>query len=155
MNVRKAMDAKIIILIVVFAITAIIFYNSFVDVGASHQLSDSLVEAVHPMENNRKEDYAEQAYLESLIRKLAHVVEYAALGIAVMVLARRVEKTHQRKLYAAAHFYVLLVAVLDEHIQSFSNRTSSTGDILLDFAGALIGFALVAAVDFVLGKVKQ
>ena len=62
-----------------------------------------------------------------------------------MLLVYRIKKDYGVGLYATAFFYVLLVAVLDEHIQSFSDRTSSTGDILLDFIGSLTGFAAVVA----------
>ena len=136
MNGRKGLIATIAAIIL---ITSVIFYNSFVDIDLSHQASNSVVNAIHPMENYQKEDYIEHGNLEVLVRKMAHIIEYAALGIAVILFVRFVEKNYQKKWYATAFFYVLLVAVLDEHFQGFSGRNSSTDDILLDLGGGLLG----------------
>ena len=97
----------------------------------------------------------EKDYLELIVRKMAHLIEYAVLGIAVMLFVKCVEKDYLKRLYGTALFYVLFVAVLDEYIQGFSGRTSSTGDILLDFLGALVGFAFVFAILFVRKRLKN
>jgi len=151
MTGRKVLIAAIA---AVLMITSVIFYNSFVDLDSSHQASNSVVNAIHPMESYQKEDYIEHDILEKLVRKLAHIIEYAALGIAVILLVKCVEKDYQKKLYATAFFYVLLVAVLDEHFQSFSGRNSSTDDILLDLGGGLLGGCLGYGIYGLLAKLK-
>jgi len=129
--------------------TLFIFGNSFAGYDMSHDTSNSISEIILP------DKYSDSEKVLLIIRKMAHLIEYAALGMAVMQFAKYVEKDYRKKLYALACFYVLFVAVLDEHIQSFSDRTSSTGDILLDFFGALIGFAIVLVVHFIYEKFKN
>ncbi len=119
------------------------------DIVASHQDSNIVIDVII------SEPSAESDKLELIVRKTAHLIEYAALGMAVMLFVKRVEKDYCKKLYGAELFCVLFIAVVDEYIQSFSNRTSSTGDVLLDFIGALIGFALVLVIHFIYVKLKN
>lgn len=119
---------------IVVAITVFIFSNSIRSYDASRNTSDAVSEIILPNE------YATNEAISLLIRKIAHLVEYAALGCAVMLVVLAFRNDAGKMLYGTGLFYVLAVAVIDEHIQSFSDRTSSTGDIILDFGGALIGF---------------
>ena len=124
-------------LFLIVMITLFIFSNSLASYDQSHHTSDSVSQIILPNEYSDNEDVL------LIVRKIAHLIEYALLGIAVTVLLKCIEKDFQRKIYSVVLFYTLFVAVLDEHIQSFSDRTSSTADILLDFAGAMIGMVLV------------
>lgn len=146
---RKRIVKCGIMVAVIIIITVIIFGNSFADYDISHNTSDAVSEIILP------DKYSDSETMLLIIRKLAHLIEYAALGISVMLLVKFIEFDFRSKLYAVALFYVLFVAVIDEHIQSFSDRTSSTGDILLDFFGALIGFAFVIAIHFIYTKIKK
>ena len=135
-------------LTVIVAITLFIFGNSLLGYNTSHNTSDAVSDLILPDAYSRDET----ALL--IIRKAAHLIEYAALGFAVMLLAEYVSRTYGKKLYGTALFYVLFVPVLDEYIQSFSDRTSSIGDVLLDFLGALLGFALLFLMRLVCSKGK-
>jgi VanZ family protein len=146
---NKQITKYIVSVGIVIAITVFIFSNSFKGYDASRYASDAVSNIILPHE------YATSETASLLVRKFAHLFEYAALGMAVMQFAKYVEKDYRKKLYALACFYVLFVAVLDEHIQSFSDRTSSTGDILLDFFGAIIGFAIVITIHFIFVKLKN
>ena len=99
--------------------------------------------------------YAQNETASLIIRKFAHLLEFAALGFTVMVFVECVKNDYRKKLHSTALFYVLVVAVLDEHIQSFSDRNSSTDDILLDFCGGLIGFFLAWLIALAYRKFKQ
>lgn len=132
----------------VVAITIFIFSNSFDDYTASKCMSDTVSEIVLPHE------YAIRENVSLLVRKIAHLLEYAVLGISVM-LSIKFNESISKKLCAWALFYVLFIAVIDEHIQSFSDRISSTKDILLDFCGALIGFAIVIITHYIYSKIKK
>ena len=129
--------------------TLFILYNSVADYDKSHEVSDSV--SVIILQNN-------QAITESVkmqVRKAAHLIEYAALGVAVITLAKQVEKDFGKKYYSMTLFYVLAVAVIDEHIQSFSDRTSSTSDILLDFTGAVIGMLAVLGTMWIVKRIRR
>jgi VanZ family protein len=146
---KKRMVKYGIMLAAILTVTLFIFGNSFAGYDMSHDTSNSISEIILP------DKYSDSEKVLLIIRKMAHLIEYAALGMAVMHFIKCVEKDYRKKLYALACFYVLFIAVLDEHIQSFSDRTSSTGDILLDFFGALIGFAIVITMHFVYVKLKK
>ena len=127
----------ILLFVAVIGVTAFILINSFMDVSSSHNLSEKVTVIVSP-----KGVYG----LEDIVRKLAHVVEFFALGVFTMLLSVFLHYRWKRNGIGFVLFYVLAVAVLDEHIQTFSDRTGSTSDIVLDFLGAFIGIALVWAV---------
>ena len=54
-----------------------------------------------------------------------------------------------------ALFSLLAIGVLDEFLQSFSSRNSSVNDILLDFAGGVLGMCLTTALIKVINFVKH
>lgn len=77
-----------------------------------------------------------------LVRKAAHLFEYALLGGGLFFYFRYQKYTTiDQWIYSL--FIVLLFATTDEYIQSFVGRTSSVRDVLLDFTGGIIGIGLV------------
>lgn len=120
--------------LIVLLVTSFIIANSLEGLEQSRDASNAVSDAILPQE------YAQSKDARRLVRKAAHLVEYAALGVAVMLLTKEISVDFEKKCYGTALFYVLAVAVADEHIQRFSDRTSSTGDIILDFCGAVVGF---------------
>ncbi len=79
------------------------------------------------------------SYYHGLIRKLAHLTEYAVLGsLACRAFAGSAVNLLRRHYYLAASLLVLLVAVSDEFNQSFNpERTGSPVDVLIDLSGGL------------------
>ncbi len=80
-----------------------------------------------------------------LIRKAAHVTEYAILAV---LWSRALQPPSTRpwrwQLAAAAVVICFLVASIDELSQSFRpNRQGSPYDVLLDTVGAFIGVGLI------------
>ena len=87
-------------------------------------------------------------YLHFIVRKLAHVIEYAILGL-LLFRAWRGERKIEWRLSWARHALgmVIVVAAVDEFHQSFvASRGSSPRDALLDTLGA----ALVLAIAWLL-----
>ena len=82
-----------------------------------------------------------------LIRKVAHLAEFAALGLCVGGFTYHLGWLRQRTYVALPMLITLGVAVIDEFIQLFSARGSLVGDIVLDYCGALVGLALVATMS--------
>ena len=81
-----------------------------------------------------------QAHL--LLRKAAHVTEYAILtGLLFRALRGSIAGFWWRA--ALALLPALLFAPADEFHQSFvPSRTSSLGDVLIDYGGALVGILI-------------
>ena len=83
---------------------------------------------------------------EAFVRKTAHFVEYAVLGAECAGLAIALSKRVISPYLWMSLFAVLMAAVLDEAVQSFTGRTSLVSDVLLDFTGGLVGIAVVLLV---------
>lgn len=130
-------------------ITLLIFCNSLSNYDKSHYTSDVVSGLILPNK------YVDNETVELIIRKMAHLVEYALLGCVVILTVLRFRGDTGEKYYGTALFYVLAVAVIDEHIQSFSDRTSSTGDIILDFCGAILGFFIGWLLMKAYAKIKR
>ena len=159
---------------IVLLVSGFIFGNSFKDYEKSRKTSDKIVSVIAPDEENKSQavdsmveiggaisvwtdhnDAPEEISVGFVIRLFAHLIEFSALGAAVMGLVLAVRAEYGRLFLGWAFFYVLAVAVTDEYIQSFSDRSSSIGDVLLDFSGALIGFAAVLLVYYVIVWIKR
>lgn len=81
-----------------------------------------------------------------LVRKLAHLVEYAILG-ALLFRALRAGRTGWRASWAAGAVAIALgVAATDELLQSLSPlRTGTPSDVVIDLAGAAVAQMLLKA----------
>lgn len=146
---QRPMNLILFLCFIVALITAFVFLNSAMDYESSHNASGNVTNIItaNKQSNNR--------VIELIIRKMAHMIEYAFLGIAVISLNFCLKKQYGKSFYGFALFYALAVAVTDEHIQSYSDRTSSTEDIIIDFVGALLGFFLVHLVVSVARKLGK
>ncbi|MBO5248659.1 MAG: VanZ family protein [Clostridia bacterium] len=134
----------------VLALTTFIFANSLMDSETSHEMSGGLIDLLFLRE------WLDNPALQLIVRKIAHGVEFFALGAAVMGLVLEARRQFQKKPLGTAFFYVLFIAVIDEHIQRFSNgRTSSTSDILLDFFSAAFAFVVVWGLFFLISRRKM
>ncbi|MDR0898627.1 MAG: VanZ family protein, partial [Oscillospiraceae bacterium] len=71
-----------------------------------------------------------------------HAVEFAALGAAAVLLLTALRRVHAHMLLHAAGA-VLAVAVADEAIQIFTGRGAMVQDVLLDFAGGMVGLLVM------------
>ena len=82
------------------------------------------------------------AKVQFLVRKAAHVTEYAILA---MLLFRALVQRSTARVWQAALVVLIAAgyATLDEFHQSFvASRTGSPGDVLIDTSGALLGAAI-------------
>ena len=88
----------------------------------------------------------------ALVRKLAHMAEFCALAVAIGGTTVQLGKITGRRYICLPLLAALCTAVCDEFLQTFTaDRAGQVSDVLVDMAGALIGFGLVAAVC-VIGK---
>ena len=78
--------------------------------------------------------------MDTLVRKCAHVTEYAVLGVLSAVLFLRAGRVR----FHWAALLCLAAAAADETIQIFSDgRGPRVTDVCIDFGGALCGICLV------------
>ena len=79
------------------------------------------------------------------VRKIAHFVEFAALGVVSSLLFKGFLKSKSIYLLIVA-LCGFFVALMDETIQIFSNRGSSVRDVWIDVFGYVAGAVIVAAI---------
>ncbi len=80
---------------------------------------------------------------EWLIRKGAHMAEYAVLAVLLSGFFSTFPSLGRRRQGAAAWLFSVLYAATDEFHQMFSGgRTPAVRDVLIDGAGAALGAAL-------------
>lgn len=127
--------SRILLLCLILAVTVFIFSNSLKGSAASTRDSNFFIRIIESLFGETDLD------LHFLVRKAAHLAEFAVLGLLVACIMYQLKFPVARFGYGL--FYVLAVAVTDEFIQIFTGRTSSVIDILIDFAGAFIGIGLV------------
>lgn len=133
----------------IVGVTAFIFSNSLKGSEASHKDSDVILSWVRPFL-----DWIAGGDLEKLsyiVRKAAHMTEFCVLALLIGWLSY----TLCKNFHGYGVFYTLAVAVTDEFIQSFSDRTSQILDVLIDFSGALIGFGLVFLIKIIIKRKKN
>src|SRR5947207_10078224 len=84
------------------------------------------------------------ASIQLVIRKCAHLTEYAILA----ALFYRALRLHRARVLGAAFVFAGLYAALDEFHQSFvASRTGSPLDVMIDCAGAMIGLVIYRLIN--------
>lgn len=78
-----------------------------------------------------------------VLRKVAHIIEYALLGAVIQWGRDSFEKQNKKTSVWLPLFTILSMGVLDEFFQGFRGRGSAVSDVLLDFAGGLLGMLMV------------
>ena len=149
MKRRVNNSAQITVLLVIILLTiGFIWSNSLQSIPESQAESQSVLEIIEPI---LEAFVGEGNVTENLVRKLAHFAEFALLGVELVLLLAATHKISLQNVINCM-FASLLVAVIDETIQVYSQRGSQVTDVILDFTGALIGILLTIAI---LGAVKH
>ena len=143
----------IILIALVVLMTGYIFSNSLKNREDSSTSSEGIVKIIKPIVD--PQDKIPEDVFHNIIRKLAHMTEFGALGILVALLSDLLRRYFGRKFISFPFFYCLLAAVLDECFQSFSDRSPEVRDVLIDFSGATLGILFVTVIIFVLIKTKK
>lgn len=139
-------------------VTGFIWSNSLKDSEISHAQSDVIMEAVEPVLTpviRQDTEEATEKKLSFVVRKAAHFIEFAALGICVGGFAASLSSLKKRSFWVFGPVICLAVAGCDEFIQSFFDRTSSIKDVALDMCGSITGLLLVAVVVFLWKRRKE
>lgn len=133
------MGPAIILLVVLF-----IWGHSLIPADQSSVESGRIVALLAPILERIK---IEPGQWQTLVRKAAHMTEFALLGLAwTVTLVRCKAVSWPRKLGTAAAV-CMTTALVDETIQLFvPGRSGQISDVWIDLLGAAIGIALVLAV---------
>ena len=135
---------KWIVLLLILCL-AFIWGNSMLPIPQSKALSGWVLERVRGLLGLEPQPQPEETLNNHMIRKIAHFLEYAALGglLTLYLGVRRSDGPAQlRKLIA----FGFGAAFLDETIQIFSSRGPGISDVWLDIAGYTVGCLLLLLV---------
>ena len=152
-------------ILVAFNIAAIclilcfIFGNSLLDQQESGEMSASVLEVLYPVirpvVNFLTGTSASDALLHTVVRKLAHFTEFAALAASAALLLLQLCGTWRTHAMGYLLFGTLFSAVLDEFLQSFTGRGPSVRDVMIDFGGALFGMTATLLLRALIGALMR
>ena len=133
----KNKKIKILLHIMVVAWVCVIFMLSLQEGDVSSNLSNNIVQDIIGEQDNIN-DVNSFSAIKTIVRKSAHVTEYAILAI---LLCFNITKTKYR------YIFVLLtgicVASTDEFIQTFvEGRGGSVTDVFIDSIGLFLGIVI-------------
>ena len=121
-------------LLLVVVLTAVIFVNSSLPATESGKLSGFVAQFVAQL--SQLLDITLKGDVEHTIRKMAHFLEFACLGL-LWCKTFASFRVSNRTSTGYILLLCLLTAVTDEYIQLFSlGREGKVMDVLLDFSGA-------------------
>lgn len=119
------------------ACVAFIWCNSLLPADQSAQASQSVLDLFNPLLDLL---HVPSAGAHHLIRKLAHMSEFALLGLLWSLFLFQIPTLCPVSRLLGTGSLTLTVALIDETIQLFSpGRSSQVIDVWIDFAGACLG----------------
>jgi len=131
---------------------AVIFWASAQGATASSSLSGSLIEKIAAIVNpnfnqmNPMEQAAIVEQFQYIVRKTAHLSEYAVLGLLIS-LALDAYSIARSKKFCMTLGISVLYAISDEIHQYFvPGRSAQFSDVAIDFCGAMLGVGLFCVV---------
>lgn len=144
---RQPLPLRILRYLLAFALIGLcvsfIWYNSFQPPAVSAEFSRRVAAILGSVSGRIFGAHSGiTAFLQENVRKIAHAVEFAALGGTSILTLWILGWVNGHTVVHAASF-VLFVAVADETIQIFTGRGSSVADVVLDFAGGVGGILLM------------
>lgn len=136
---KKESNRNVFWLGITFAVFLLILHNSMYPIAQSDLQSGLALRALNRFFADMGYDVA---FTQYAVRKLAHFVEYFFFGLLLTAAVRAVRES-LRGAFFFELFLFLAVPVLDETIQlAYQGRNSSVFDVLIDFAGCVVGMGL-------------
>lgn len=125
----------VLLLLAILAALAFIWGNSLESAVESSLKSGRVRELIEPL----LELLVGQGNVtDRMVRKLAHLTEFAVLGALLLLLTAAAFRVRLQSVLNC-QFFLLLAALTDETIQLFTGRGSQVRDVWLDFAGGTVG----------------
>ncbi|MBQ7565657.1 MAG: VanZ family protein [Oscillospiraceae bacterium] len=133
---------------------AFIFMQSIRSAPASQEESNRLLDLLRTLFDPKGVFFTDR--WTTIIRKIAHFTEFAALGVLVGAFSVSLGALRDQKLRSLPLLLCLLVAVVDETLQTFvAGRSGEVRDVLLDFGGVAVGVTAALLIARARGKNKR
>ena len=156
---------RIIMTVIILLTVAIIWGHSFMTPEMSTEESSFVKEIVEAVVQSVSHN---EAFVipEVVIRKSAHFIEYAILGLelAILITINKSIPADDKKrslikrilsIYPTAFILSLFIGAVDETIQYFTGRYSSIWDVLLDLSGASFSIGIFLLVRSLIRKKRK
>lgn len=130
--------SRLLLAVLIICTLSFTFYQSLLPPAESTEVSDSVSDAIEPIIPS---DTPAGSYVHTNLRKIAHFVEFAALGFEVALFVILFLPTWgaspRTKLKFILHSYVIApaTALTDETLQIFTDRGPAIADVWIDTAG--------------------
>lgn len=148
------MKKKHIYLILCFLWMLVIFWFSHQPANSSQAMSNSILEMVDRILHTNIVTQGGWLFntLNFLVRKAAHMSEYALLAILFILYLRECEYQH---MFLIGIIAVALYAASDEFHQLFvMGRSGQIKDVLIDTCGGMIGIVLLQCILWIKQRYK-
>ena len=130
--------SRILLIVAIICTLSFTFYQSMLPPEESNEVSNSVSDAIEPIIPS---DTPTGSYVHTNLRKIAHFIEFAALGTEVALFVILFLPTWGaspcKKLKFVLHSYAIapITALIDETIQIFTDRGPAITDVWIDTAG--------------------
>ena len=114
----------------------------------------NMVTSVDDIKNGPAEEAWKYDYYNAIVRKIAHVVEYSALGFQMICILYLLKK-RKIKHYIGCLYGGLTIAFIDESIQILSSRGPLISDMWIDLGGITVGMILGTAFSLLVIKIYK
>ena len=132
------------LLIIGILINIFIWTNSLMPSNLSSSQSGLIVNLIYPVFKN----VFDVNTFTTIVRKLAHFTEFMFLAI---IFSYYFKSINIKNPYLITMIYGLIVAIIDEAIQTFiPGRAGLIIDVLIDFSGVITGVLVV----FIISKIR-
>ena len=156
---------RIIMTVIILLTVAIIWGHSFMTPEMSTEESSFVKEIVEAVVQSVSNNEA-FTIPEVVIRKSAHFIEYAILGLelVIFITINKSLPDDDKKIglikrilsiYPTAFILSLFIGAVDETIQYFTGRYSSIWDVLLDLSGASFSIGIFLLIRSLIRKKRK
>lgn len=146
---------KVSLLISIIIMISFIWSNSLKSPNESVKQSGEVAKVIETIitHNGQKQLSGFGSWIIENVRKIAHFVEFFSL--AVLITTYIALFYSEKKFNYSYVSLVIIVAIIDEIIQIFTNRGAMVIDVLIDSAGGLLGFIFVVFIKCILYIIKN
>ncbi len=132
-----------LLLLAILLTLVFIFGNSLASPEQSGATSDKVNDIISDTTEiiTGKPNSELENFLTTYSRKIAHVVEFALLGLEVILLLHLSQHRRASHLLAGA-FFAFVIASTDELIQSFTERGDMVSDVWIDVSGYIAAYCV-------------
>ena len=148
---KKKKILRALLFVLTFATLAFIWIHSMMPESASSEESRGVLEFLKPF---LELFFGKGNVTVHLVRKLAHLAEYAAFGFELALIFNMYVGGFWKRIRAGLNT-ALIVAFIDETIQIFSGRGPQISDMWIDLAGAAIGTLCALVILLLVGRKKE